>query len=93
MTEETQKRLRIIQFALGRNQYGDLPRYCMSDNRNHYVVGYGCEDYDLCMAMVAENLMIGQGAHPLYDSMRVFVATQAGRNFMVTHSPKPQKKR
>ena len=93
MTEGIQKRLRIIQFALGRDQYGDLPRYCMGDNRNHYAVSPGCEDYDLCMAMVVEMLMIDCGVHPIYDNMHTFVVTQIGRNFMATHGSKPQKKR
>lgn len=84
-------RLHIIQHALGRDQYGMLPRHIREEYRNRYVIGPDCNEYDVCLAMVNDGLMTRHPGGKHFGGMDFFVVTDDGRKFMADNSQKKKK--
>jgi hypothetical protein len=82
--------LHVLQHALGMDDYGRQPD---GDYRNHYVTDEGCDGWDLCMAHVDAGRMRRHGPRDLFGgpTSYCFVVTEAGREFVREHSPKPPK--
>ena len=82
-------KLKILQHSLGLNQYGEGRQY-----RNHFVTGPGSADYDDCLALVADGLMVERAGSEISGGYPVFCVTQKGVDFVKSHSPArpPEKK-
>lgn len=77
-----EKRLHVLQHALGLDQYGRGDAY-----RNHFVTGPGSTNYPHCTAMVQQGLMRQQAGGPITGGHDIFIVTSAGRAAVVEHSP------
>lgn len=82
----TDKRLQILQHALGVDQYGRGQMY-----RSHFVAGLGGDDYEVCKSLAEDGLMIDHVANEISGGDPVFVVTPAGRKYVTEHSPAPPK--
>lgn len=82
--------LKILQHALGRDQYGETLSRSEggADYRNHFVTGEGCADLELCRAAVAQGLMKEFPPTALSGGGNIFVVTEAGKAFIKENSPK-----
>lgn len=78
--------LGILQHALGVDQYGQGEQY-----RNHFCTGPGSNDYDACMALVEQGLMMRRDGSPLTGGDYLFRVTDWGKAFVALSSPKPPK--
>lgn len=79
-------KLHILQHSLGVDQYGRGDMY-----RRHYVVGPGCDGYEACKALVDDGLMTERPASALSGGSSVFLVTEAGKRYVIEHSPPPPK--
>jgi hypothetical protein len=80
--------LHILQHSLGLDDFGQGKPY-----RNHFVTGPGCDNWSLCMAHVEAGRMVRHEPREIFggaDSY-CFVVTEAGKEFVREHSPKPPK--
>jgi hypothetical protein len=89
--DEIRKRdesLHILQHALGLDDYGQGNPY-----RNHYVISPGCDGWELCSAHVEAGRMVRHEPRAIFggDDCYCFVVTEAGREHVHEHSPKPPK--
>lgn len=84
----TDKRLGILQHALGLDQYGrrNGPEY-----RNWFVTTASTRDFAPCMEMVEAGLMIVREPTALSGGGHVFQVTEAGRKVVLDESPAPPK--
>lgn len=80
--------LRILQHALGRDQYGKCSR---DTSRNHFCAGEGSDDFALCRDAVAKGLMREHAPREISGGDHIFVVTDAGRSWMLANSPAPPK--
>lgn len=78
--------LHILQHALGLDQYGQGNMY-----RNHFVTGEGSKDYDQCMTLTSQGLMIRHEGSEISGDMDIFVVTDNGKTAVKERSPKPPK--
>ncbi|HZU65457.1 MAG TPA: hypothetical protein VFF98_17345 [Novosphingobium sp.] len=78
--------LPILQHALGLDEHGRGEAY-----RSHFVVGPGCEDYDICLAATAAGLMRHRTCDWIVDG-HIFHVTDDGRAYVAEHSPPPPKR-
>lgn len=78
--------LRILQHALGRDEYGHG-----TDYRNHFVAGEGSEDVALCREAVAHGLMREHAPRAISGGDPIFTVTDAGKAYIAERSPKPPK--
>lgn len=77
--------LHILQHALGLDQYGRGNAY-----RNHFVTGPGSTDWDHCLALEGEGLMMrADKSRLLPDSDQCFTVTVRGRAAVLEYSPEP----
>lgn len=76
------KRLHILQHALGLDQYGHGIQY-----RNHFCTGSGSTDFDDCRALVADGLMTERAGNALSGGDSVFQVTPAGIDYVALSSP------
>jgi hypothetical protein len=83
--------LHILQHAIGRDEYGQPRSASNPEFRNHFVTGPGSEDYELCCQAVEQGLMTRRPGNALTGGDDVFYVTEAGRQFVTEHSPKPPK--
>lgn len=75
--------LAILQHSLGVDEYGRGEQY-----RSHFVAGPGHSDYETCMQLVADGLMIRRAGSTLpFGGDDLFHVTDAGRTFVAVHSP------
>lgn len=79
-------KLHILQHSLGVNEYGEGRQY-----RNHFCTGPGSNDYDNCLALVAEGLMTRNKGSEISGGDDIFCVTQKGIAHIKQHSPKPPK--
>lgn len=83
--------LQILQHSLGRDQYGQRPKISLhEDYRNYFYTGPGCNDFDLCKALVKSGLMkqsnaVNHSKHEMY----YFHVTDKGIDAVNRLSPKP----
>lgn len=84
--EQVTKKLHILQHALGLDQYGRGQMY-----RAYFVTGPGSTDYDACVSLVADGLMVERPASALSGGSPVFLVTEAGKRYVIEHSPPPPK--
>jgi hypothetical protein len=75
--------LSLLQHALGLDEYGRGTSY-----RQHYV---GAADAPSLNQMVAEGLLEKRGSRLLGEKDSLFIVTDAGREYVRVHSPKPPK--
>jgi len=75
--------LHILQHAMGFDRFGRGTGY-----RNHFVTGEGSDDHPTCMEAVATGLMVRRAGNTLTGNMDLFLVTDAGRQYIRTHSPK-----
>jgi len=80
-----QRHLEILQHALGLDKYGHGSFY-----RNHFVTGPGSDDYHDCCDLVIAGLM-KRTESDLTGGDDLFFATEAGKEYVRTHSPPPPK--
>ncbi len=78
--------LHILQHSLGLDQFGQGKRY-----RNHFCTGPGSFDYTTCRDLVAAGFMEERQGNDLSDGDSVFIVTDAGKDFVDRHSPRPPK--
>ena len=80
--------LLVLQHALGLDDYGRGKSF-----RNHYVAGEGCDSWGLLMEHVASGRMTRRWPNDLYGggTSYCFTVTDAGREYVRTHSPQPPK--
>lgn len=78
----TDKKLSLLQHALGLNEYGKGQRY-----RNHFVTGPGSEDYPVCVELVGMGLMEERQDTGLTGTDTLFTVTQEGIEYVDHHSP------
>lgn len=80
--------LHTLQHALGLDDYGQGESY-----RNHFVTGPECDNWSLCMAQVEAGRMVRHEPRAIFGGSGhyCFVVTDAGREFVREHSPKPPK--
>lgn len=83
-----EKHLSILQHALGTDQFGRRQR---GSDRNYFVTGDGCEDYRLCIELVALDLMVKCAGNALTGGDDVFYVKRAGMAYVAEHSEKPPK--
>lgn len=86
--------LHILQHALGRDEYGQTRSrggHGAEDYRNHYVAGEGHHSFALCRQAVSNGLMIEHPPSDLSGGDCVFVATEAGKEYITKNSPRPPK--
>lgn len=78
--------LHILQHALGLDDYGHGYAY-----RNHYVANVDGDSYTLCVAHVEAGRMTMHGPSEMYGGgmSYCFVVTEAGRQYVREHSPRP----
>lgn len=78
--------LHILQHALGLDDYGAGRAY-----RNHYVATEGSESFARCQAHVDAGRMKCYGPHALFggEQSYCFRVTEAGRQYVREHSPRP----
>jgi hypothetical protein len=78
--------LHILQHALGLDDYGRGKSY-----RNHYVTGPSCDGWDLCMAHVEAGRMEKHEPRDMFGGGDncCFTVTDAGREYVLEHSPTP----
>ena len=86
MTTCQLEKLHILQHALGLDRYGHGASY-----RNHFVTGPGTTDWPHCQTLVADGLMATGPKNPMTGNDCCFFVTALGREYVATHSPKPQK--
>jgi hypothetical protein len=86
MPAERDPSLHCLQHALGLDDYGQGTAF-----RNHYVCGPGHHGWDLCMAHVEAGRMWRAEPCELFGGDYCFVVTDAGREYVREHSPKPPK--
>lgn len=86
---EVMKILHIIQHALGRDQYGRQTKNDGEDYRNHFVAG--ADDLPTCHEAVALGLMVEHPSNQITGGDPWFHVTDAGKAYIVEHSPKPPK--
>jgi hypothetical protein len=89
--DEIRKRdesMHILQHALGLDDYGQGNSY-----RNHFVTGPACDNWALCMAHLEAGRMVRHEQRAIFggDDCYCFVVTEAGREHVREHSPKPPK--
>lgn len=82
----TKSQLHILQHSLGVDEYGRGRQY-----RNHFVTGEGSTDWPDCNALVDSGLMTVRRNHPLCGKSDCFNVTEAGKQYVAEHSPKPPK--
>ena len=75
--------LHILQHALGVGGHGDKPAY-----RNHFVTSPGSTDHAPCVELVAAGLMVQHPPSALTGGADLFAVTDAGRAYVLEHSPK-----
>ena len=78
--------LEILQHALGRDRYG-----IGTDYRNHFCVGPGSVEFDLCRKAVADGLATESAPSDISGGDYVFRVTRKGKEFVTENSPKPPK--
>ncbi len=76
--------LRVLQHALGRDEYGRSPR---GNYRNHFCAGDGSADFATCRDGVARGLMREYPPSDISGGDFVFVVTDAGKAYAADHSP------
>lgn len=81
--ESEASRLQILQHSLGLDQFGRGNMY-----RNRFITGEGSIDYPHCMALVERGLMERRGFSALTGGDWFFEVTEAGKTFVLEHSPK-----
>lgn len=86
MTRTRDESLHILQHALGLDDYGQGTAY-----RNHYVADDGHDNWSLLMAHVEAGRMWRAEPSELFGGGYCFVVTDAGRDYVREHSPKPPK--
>lgn len=81
--------LRILQHALGRDEYGRCPgrRPEYQDYRNHFCAGEGSPDFALCREAVAQGLMREHAPREISGGDYIFTVTDAGKAYIAQHSP------
>jgi hypothetical protein len=79
-------KLHILQHSLGVDEFGRGRQY-----RNHFVTGEGSIDHPHCMALVEMGLMTKHAGSALTGGDDLFHVTEAGRRYVVEHSPAPPK--
>lgn len=77
--------LHILQHSLGVDQYGRGQQY-----RNYFATGSGSDDYDHCVALVEQGLMVSRKSG-LAPDMDLFHVTPDGKAYVAEHSPPPPK--
>lgn len=83
--------LSILQHAIGRDEYGQPRSAGNPEFRNHFVTGEGSTDYPTCMALVGQGLMTRRAGNAITGGDDCFFVTDAGREYVREHSPKPPK--
>lgn len=80
--------LHILQHALGLDDYGQGNAY-----RNHFVASPDTEDWAICTAHVEAGHMVQHEPRELFGGYDCycFVVTDAGREYVLEHSPRPPK--
>ena len=78
--------LHILQHSLGLNEYGQGNQY-----RNHFVTSEGSKDWPMCNELIRRGLMSVTRQHALSGGMDCFWVTDAGKQHVKDHSPKPPK--
>jgi hypothetical protein len=78
--------LHIIRHSLGLDDNGQGREY-----RNRFVTGEGSDNYQLCMGMVSDGLMIRRRGSELTGGDDLFQVTEAGRELEQANRP-PVKK-
>lgn len=76
--------LHILQHSLGLDEFARGVPY-----RNHFVTGPGSDGHALCVAMIEQGLMTRTKGNAITGGADVFRVTDAGRRYVVEHSPKP----
>jgi len=69
-----EQQLSILRHSLGLDANGRGRPY-----RNHFVTGYGSDDFSACRALVAEGLMTHRRGNELTGGDDLFIVTEAGR--------------
>ena len=78
--------IHILQHSLGVDKYGSGRQY-----RNHFVTDPAGADYEACISLCQIGLMASHGRSELCGGMHVFVVTDEGKKFVVTHSEQEPK--
>lgn len=79
-----ESQLHILQHALGVGDYGDKPSY-----RNNFVTGEGGSDYQICQALVKQELMkIQPMSKVLTGGDDCFIVTPRGIDYVAINSQK-----
>ncbi len=78
--------LRILQHALGVDQYGRGHHH-----RNYFVTGEGSADYGHCLQLVDAGLMTRTPGTAITGWDDLFCATPEGIDYVAQHSPAPPK--
>jgi hypothetical protein len=76
--------LATLQHALGVDEFGRGRQF-----RNHFCTGPGSDDFDACLANVAEGLMVRKPGSELTGGDDLFLVTDAGKQFVAGNSPPP----
>lgn len=86
MTNKRDPSLHILQHALGLDDYGRGKSYC-----DHFVTGPGCDNWALCEEHVAAGFMVKHEPRALFKGGEhcCFQVTDAGREYVLEHSPAP----
>lgn len=79
--------LQVLQHSLGVDQFGRGNMY-----RRHFVTGEGSLDHPTCLEAVTLGLMVRHPGNALTGEMDLFLVTEAGREFVRTRSPKPDRR-
>jgi hypothetical protein len=83
--------LKILQHALGRDQYGVQQKNGGVDYRNHFVASEDGDTIGLCREAVAQGLATERKSSDLTGGDPVFFVTDKGKGYVATNSPKPPK--
>lgn len=83
--------LRVLQHALGRDEYGQRKPGRTDDYRNHYVAGEGHHSWDALRDAVTKGLMVRHAPRAISGGDPIFTVTDAGKAWIAEHSPKPPK--
>lgn len=78
MTITDTKKLELLRHTTG---------WGRESNRNHFVAGEGSANCETCRALVAEGRMVEHRASDLTGGDPLFVATQAGREWLDANPP------
>jgi hypothetical protein len=79
--------LRILQHALGRDEFGQRKKHLTEDYRNHYVAGG--DAVALCRHAVADGLMIEHSSTVISGGDPWFHVTEKGQAHIAEHSKRP----